>query len=968
MVLGKSARPSRRRSSILVPQVRSHGVTHDEQETKDIEVDADFYWREWLEKQMNSLGVNIFVLVTVTFDIIIAIFFLARDKEVAGGAVGAFSTSLLAETEKMFQLIWNGLVNLIFVGEITLRQMAMSGRFWSSGLNIFDFCVVWLSVLGQVGFYVLEYWSPVNDKNLTNALANAGVTRIISRVVIIARFIRVVNTLRKARNVSGQMNYAIRSVVSQNKRRLQWNGFDLDLTYITNRIVAMSVPVFGKATAYRNNIHQVSRYLALKHYGRFFIFNLCDTVDSSDGIMGQYHPSMIYNAVQRVPFEDHSPPLMSEMLYFCQEAAAWMAAHPQNIVCVHCKGGKGRTGVMIAALMMWTGHRRCARDALELFTFRRTSNYDPAKSLDGADDGAEGDEDTGENGKASGCSKFLKRLFCCGFCQSSKPNQGVEGPSQIRYVNYLQAVLYHGVDPWSNEPRFVSSIEFPSCTFRGRRVWYMSFTVRCQRIQFYDSFANNGSAVTISSFGHSSVSLPVKTNLSGDVRIDFFVHTHVAKPKRKLECFVTFNTCFCKGRDVLVFKKRNIDMFHKDRKHNKVPADFDLAINLEPQTSESLDSRFHTLFANAGQSITLRKGDKLLDKESMGDSLYFIESGYVEGVVEEDTEEAHALGSCLPHVVAEHRKCSDAQDTQQMKNNSTRQLRIPIMCILGKGSVIGASQFLTKKRGMLFRVRSSEARVLRILSTSQHHERPKSTETSITQAPSSNPRTPMLRRVGSVLTTNLRRMISPSRGGRSSGVDIQSLVDGVTDEDDGTRHRIQGIGVQDLGVFYHGFAQALVPLLDRAQVSCLYLMFICRCCRFILGKQMLRRVVLNVIRMLSLVFFNGMRAHSLNSQVEAIRISSLRALNDSESLLASENHWEMLQEACVKVTKIPVHEKLRCVFRCRVSTSGASSPRIRVLVLQNYLVLDTAYYGPIVSKNATLIRLFHMRSVRFLQV
>ena len=117
---------------------------------------------------------------------------------------------------------------------------------------------------------------------------------------------------------------------------------------------------------------------------------------------------------------------------------------------------------------------------------------------------------------------------------------------------------------------------------------------------------------------------------------------------------------------------------------------------------------------------------------------------------------------------------------------------------------------------------------------------------------------------------------------------------------------------------------------------------------------------------LSLVFFNGMCAHSVNLKVEAIRISSLRALNDSESLLASEDNWEMLREACVEVAKIPVHEKLCRVFRCRVSTSGA--PRIRVLVLQNYLVLDPAYYGPIVSKKATLIRLFHMRSVRFLQV
>jgi len=43
MVFEKSVRLKRRRSSLLVPQVRSHGVTHDEQETKNIEADADFY-------------------------------------------------------------------------------------------------------------------------------------------------------------------------------------------------------------------------------------------------------------------------------------------------------------------------------------------------------------------------------------------------------------------------------------------------------------------------------------------------------------------------------------------------------------------------------------------------------------------------------------------------------------------------------------------------------------------------------------------------------------------------------------------------------------------------------------------------------------------------------------------------------------------------------------------------------------
>jgi hypothetical protein len=37
---------------------------------------------------------------------------------------------------------------------------------------------------------------------------------------------------------------------------------------------------------------------------------------------------------------------------FCAEASAWLAAHPENVVVVHCKAGKGRTGLMLCCLML----------------------------------------------------------------------------------------------------------------------------------------------------------------------------------------------------------------------------------------------------------------------------------------------------------------------------------------------------------------------------------------------------------------------------------------------------------------------------------------------------------------------------------------------------------------------------------------------------------------------------------------
>jgi phosphatidylinositol-3,4,5-trisphosphate 3-phosphatase/dual-specificity protein phosphatase PTEN len=49
------------------------------------------------------------------------------------------------------------------------------------------------------------------------------------------------------------MNF-LREIVSGPKHRFKQDGYNLDLTYITPRIVAMSFPASGVESLYRNNI------------------------------------------------------------------------------------------------------------------------------------------------------------------------------------------------------------------------------------------------------------------------------------------------------------------------------------------------------------------------------------------------------------------------------------------------------------------------------------------------------------------------------------------------------------------------------------------------------------------------------------------------------------------------------------------------------------------------------------------
>ncbi len=45
----------------------------------------------------------------------------------------------------------------------------------------------------------------------------------------------------------------------------------------------------------------------------------------------------------------------SEMLRFAQVAREWMDADDSNVIAIHCKGGKGRTGTMICTWLIEAG-------------------------------------------------------------------------------------------------------------------------------------------------------------------------------------------------------------------------------------------------------------------------------------------------------------------------------------------------------------------------------------------------------------------------------------------------------------------------------------------------------------------------------------------------------------------------------------------------------------------------------------
>eukprot|EP00041_Stephanoeca_diplocostata_P014932 m.282580 g.282580 ORF g.282580 m.282580 type:complete len:800 (+) comp19855_c0_seq2:179-2578(+) len=333
----------------------------------------------------------------------------------------------------------------------------------------------------------------------------------------------------------------IRAMVSKKKFRFQEKGpsghaYDLDLAYISEHIIAMGYPSDGAEALYRNKHEEVRRFLDDFHPHHYKVYNLCSE--------RAYPANRFKNKVAVYPFDDHGVPPLSLIQSFCDDMEDWLGQDADNVAAVHCKAGKGRTGLMLCCYMMHSGNVRSAQEALALYGTQR--------------------------------------------CADGK---GVTIPSQIRYVGYyerfLKGILSDGPNTRMLHRLIISGIpQMATATYPFYVVieqdGELVFTNKDEQetTSGSDTGTPNSGADSSPDSAVTEIALELDTMVSGDVAIRL-MHMEMFSSDAEV-CAVCFNVEFLHGNHI-AFDRSSVDWRQGVKKVvKKVDDRFSVSLVLRP--------------------------------------------------------------------------------------------------------------------------------------------------------------------------------------------------------------------------------------------------------------------------------------------------------------------------------------------------------------------------------------------------
>ncbi|XP_065572360.1 cyclin-G-associated kinase-like isoform X2 [Artemia franciscana] len=139
---------------------------------------------------------------------------------------------------------------------------------------------------------------------------------------------------------------------------------ELDITYLTSRLIVMSYPADGIESAYRNPSEDVRAFLETRHGNQYLVINVSGRPYT--------HPKFGSAPVIENSWNCRKTPTITALYSLAKAAFDHLNKNERNVCAVHCMDGKANSAVIITALVLYCHLISSIDDALQFFAVKRT--------------------------------------------------------------------------------------------------------------------------------------------------------------------------------------------------------------------------------------------------------------------------------------------------------------------------------------------------------------------------------------------------------------------------------------------------------------------------------------------------------------------------------------------------------------------------------------------------------------------
>ncbi|KAM6307206.1 tensin-1 isoform 3-T3 [Aegotheles albertisi] len=280
---------------------------------------------------------------------------------------------------------------------------------------------------------------------------------------------------------------------------------ELDLVYITERIIAVSYPSTAEEQSFCSNLREVAHMLKSKHGDNYVLFNLSER---------RHDVSKLHPKVLDFGWPDLHTPALEKICSICKAMDTWLNTAPHNVVVLHNKGNRGRLGVVVAAYMHYSNISASADQALDRFAMKR-------------------------------------------FYEDKVVPVGQ--PSQKRYIHYFSGLL-SGSIKMNNKPLFLHHVimhGIPNFESKGGCRPFLKIYQAMQPVYTSGIYNVQGDSQT-----GICITIEPGLLLKGDILLKCY-HKKFRSPTRDVIFRVQFHTCAVHDLDI-VFGKEDLDEAFRD--------------------------------------------------------------------------------------------------------------------------------------------------------------------------------------------------------------------------------------------------------------------------------------------------------------------------------------------------------------------------------------------------------------------